>query len=127
MENVRVNKSEILDILKKNREDHRKIFLEALTGYRATAIKLLEERLELAKSGKRIELTFRLQQPIDQTRDYDRAIKMLEMSINEDIELTEEDFAMYVLDDWGWKRNFLSVNSTYSSTAMGMLGNEADS
>lgn len=127
MENVRVNKSEILDVLKKNRETHRKIFLEALTGYRETAIKLLEEKLALARSGKRIELSFRLTQPMDQTSDYDRAIRMLEMSINQDIELSEHDFENYVMDNWDWKRQFLSSNSAYSSTAMGFLGQEHES
>lgn len=73
--------------------------------------------LDEAKAGKQIRRSLALVEPQDQTRDYDRAIRMMEMSQDEVVELEEHDFAQYVLDDWSWKRQFLLSNSNYSATA----------
>lgn len=121
MEKITVNKAELMEKLKKNREEHREIFLEALDGFRKKAIQMLEERLTLAKAGKYFDLYLHIVQPVDQTKDYDRAIKMLEMSIDASVELSERDFQQYVLDDWSWKDQFLTSNSLYSGKAAAMV------
>lgn len=114
---VRINKNELLTTLKKNRDEHREIFLEALDGYHKAAVKALEDRVAEAKQNKKISLAFRLIEPQDQTKQYDRVIKMLEMSVDEIVELTQSEFAMYVMDDWNWTGQFLASNSTYSAKA----------
>jgi hypothetical protein len=55
-------------------------------------------------------------EPMDQTRDYDRAITMLDMTTADDIELTPEQFQCYVMDDWSWKHQFSASNSNYTRT-----------
>lgn len=117
MKAIRVNKVALVSTLKKNRDNHRKIFLEAVDGYKKTIIKELEFRLEQAKKGKRVEHFINIQQPQDQTRDYDRVLGMLDMSLDTEVDLTEQDYQAYVLDDWGWKKNFLHSNALYSKTA----------
>lgn len=117
MDAIKVKKSELLETVQKNRDNHRKIFLEAQEGYRVAAIAELDKMLTEAKQGKQIRRSLALTEPVDQTRDYDRVIRMLEMSQDEIIELQEHDFMQYVLDDWGWKRQFLLSNSVYSATA----------
>lgn len=42
MNSIKVNKVELLTALRENREKHRTIFLEAMTGYRAQAIAELD-------------------------------------------------------------------------------------
>ncbi len=117
MEIVKVARDELLGVLKKNREEHREIFLEALKGFRQAALEALEERIAEARKGKKITLQFRLYEPKDQTKDYDRIIRMLEMSQDEIIELTEREFAHYVMDDWDWMDQFLHSNMGYSKAA----------
>lgn len=117
MENMHFKKSELLAVLKANRKRHYAIFLEACDGYTKKAVELIEQRLEMAKSGKRVGLSFSLAEPVNQTRDYDRAIKMLEMTTAATIVLSEGDFSQYVMDDWHWKRQFLASNMSYSETA----------
>lgn len=121
MENIKVQKQQLLVTLRVNREKHRAIFMEALDGYKAAVIKALESSLEKAKNGQRILLHFQLQEPADQTKDYDRVIRMLEMSVDDLIELDEHSFTQYVMDDWNWKRQFLTSNSAYSATATSLL------
>ncbi len=113
MRNVRVSKNELLAKVKANREAHRGIFLKALEGYRTEAIAQLEKMLEEAKSRKRIRGSIELEEPMDMTREYDRVISMLEMSEDDTIELTNSEFAQYVLDDWSWKHQFGVTNSKY--------------
>lgn len=124
MNDIKVKKSELLDVLKKNRKQHRQIFLEATEGYRKAAIAELDSMLADAKDGRKIRRSLSLTEPQDQTRDYDRAIRMMEMSQDDIIELDESDFAQYVLDDWSWKRQFLFSNSAYSATATGLLAQD---
>jgi len=121
MENIKVKKEELLTILKKNRENHRVIFLEALDGFRKKAIVEFEKQLEAAKAGKKFDVYINLTLPHDQTKDYDRAIGMLSMSVEDVIELSEHEYQQYVMDDWSWKMNFLTGNSTYSGTAAAEL------
>ncbi len=115
MKNVTVDKQELLDILKKNREAHRAIFEDALEGYRNKWIEILEERLEEARRGVQLNHGIWLNEPVDQTKDYDRAIRMVKMHIEDTIELDEKSFANFVLDDWSWSDQFVTTNSMYTS------------
>ena len=117
MNAIRVNKRTLLETLKRNRAEHRKIFLEAVEGYKKEATKQLEDHLARIKSGKYYQVYVVVAQPMDQTKDYDRTIGMLEMSLDTEIELSEQDYKSYVLDDWTWKTQFLSSNRSYSATA----------
>lgn len=121
MENVTVRKQELLDILRENRTNHRAIFEEACEGYQKETERILQEHLDEVRAGKRKKITVSLPYPEDHTKDYDRAIKMVEMSVNDEITMTDYDFQSYVMDDWQWKRQFLASNAPYSSTATEFL------
>jgi hypothetical protein len=124
MENVRVKKLEALETIKKNRAAHKAIFNEAVAGYKDQTLKLLNNHIEQIKSGKVMRVTVSLPQPEEHTKDYDRAIKMLEMSVDDEILIDEQSFQSYIMDDWHWKRQFLASNSHYSDTAMAALVTE---
>jgi len=111
MKTVVVDKKELLSTLKKNRDNYRAMFEEALIGYRKLVIEKLDKAIQDAKTGKKIKTYFRIEEPVAQTPDYDRAISMLEWSLDDKIELTEHEFAQYVTDNWQWKMNFLLINS----------------
>jgi len=117
MEKITVKKADLLAALRKNREEHRAIFEEALEGYRTQAIALLEDRLRMLHKGQPMSVAFELPEPQDQTKDYDRVIRMMELSVEDEISLSEADFAQYVMDDWKWQRQFLVSNRGYSVRA----------
>jgi hypothetical protein len=116
MKTVKIAKAELIKVLKINRDAHHSIFLEALDGYRKEVIKQLEKSLDDAKAGKKVRQTLELVEPMNQTKDYDRAIRMLEMSIESVVDITEHEFQCYVQDDWSWKSQFVGSNINYSST-----------
>lgn len=122
MRRVTVDKTVLLATLKVNRENHRAIFLEAVEGYRKQMLELLDASVERIKAGKFIQDSVYLPIPADHTKDYDRVIGMLMLSLDVTVELEEEDYASYVDDDWEWKMLFLTSNSTYSSTAATLAG-----
>ncbi len=124
MNDITVEKTKLIEALRKNREAHRKIFLEAQDGYRAAAIAEFEKRLRAMRDGKKFSVTVHLVAPMDQTKDYDRAIAMLEMSENAMIELSELDFRCYVMDEWSWKHQFNTSNRGYSLSLASSLGSQ---
>lgn len=120
--NVRIKKADLIEILTKNRAEHRGIFEEAVDGYRQKAVATLEENLALLKANKHHRIAnIYLQLPEDHTRDYDRAIKMMEMTTDEEVVLPEAEFKSYVMDDWSWANQFYGTNSVYSASAMTKL------
>lgn len=117
MKNVKVRKEELLATLKKNLSEHREIFEEAVEGYRREMIAHLERLIKDIRDGKRVSHTISLAQPMDQSKEYLRAIKMCEMSVDDVIELDERSFACFVMDDWQWMGQFLAANTRYSGKA----------
>ena len=117
MELVKVKKEELLGILRKNCESHRAVFEKAQIGYRKEAIRILDKALKDAKEGRKITMFFRLDAPVNQTDDYIRAIKMIEMSVDENIEISEDDFKNYVLDKWHWRQQCDTTNAYYVNRA----------
>lgn len=115
MKTVKVSKGELLDALKKNREDHRAVFLEAQTNYRVRVIEELDKALEEARSGRQYRTNLHLPPPIDMTKEYDRVMAMLGMSVDDVIELSDGEFRQFVLDDWSWRQQFITANSTYAN------------
>lgn len=118
MEKITVKKTDLMAKLTANRERHRKIFLEALEGYRQELLSLLEAHIDHLKSDKiPPHVVITLERPEDHTRDYDRVIAMLQMDVHPEVLLSEADFAQFAQDDWRWKRAWGIANSGYVSGA----------
>ena len=115
MNAIKVKKEKLLTILKENMERHKKIFLDALKGYRKIVIEILDKNIAKAKSGGKIITYVSLKEPVDQTQDYERVIGMLQMADDIIVELSEADYTRYVLDNWSWSEQFYTTNSGYTT------------
>ena len=113
MDTTRVNKTELLETLRANRAAHRANFEEALDAYRDRVVGWLEQRLDAARRGERVEMAFQSPIPEDFTREYDRAIRMLEMSLDDEIEISSRDFDQLVMDNWSWTPRFAANTMSY--------------
>jgi hypothetical protein len=113
MNEIRVDREHLLEIIRANRETHRSTFLKAQEGFRKLVIKKLDEMLENARNGVRFDTSVGLPTPQDMTKEYDMVISMLEMSVDEQIDISQGEFKMYVLDQWSWKGGWETSNSTY--------------
>lgn len=113
-----VSRLDLLDALRRNRAEHAGIVAEARRGYVAKAKEALNQRLAALESGKLAGLSFSLTPPKDYTHIYDTAIKMLEMSLDQTVELKGDEFRKLVEDKWEWSADFYASNSNYSQLAL---------
>lgn len=117
MRHIRLDRDEFVAKVQANRDNHRAVFDKAVEGYRGRWIEQLERRLHDVRRGRAIDQYFRLPEPEDHTDDYDRVLMMARMQLDDVIELTEDEFAMYVMDQWSWKNSFTSTTSRYVGRA----------
>jgi hypothetical protein len=115
---VKIKKQELLDVVKANLAKHKEIVEEAFAKYREQAIVELDSMIAEAKAGKRIRRYVNLVEPVDQTPEYTKAIRQIEMSAEDLIELADQEFKCYVLDQWHWKASFTTANAMYSAKAL---------
>jgi hypothetical protein len=113
MKNIKANVKELLEILTQNRDLHHDIFIAAQKIYRSEVIRRLDKALQDAKDGKEFPGSIHIPAPEDHTKDYDRVIRMLQLSVDENIELDERDVEVYVLDRWSWSHNWAASNFQY--------------
>lgn len=129
MRTVKVKKGELLEKVEANLVSHVKEYEEAVEGYKEEATKLVRDRKkevnkELDKLVERISagsfdlclpvnLAFPLKTPTSHAKDYKQVIEMLKMSVEEEINLSSDEFACYVMDDWNWKQDFVTTNMAY--------------
>ena len=123
MREVTANKSDLLRKLHDNREEHLVAFKEARRGWLDAASRALNTRLarlaDAAETGDDLPDVFfgdiQNDTPRSFVKDYDCAIAMLEIHIEETITLSSEDVSRYVLDQWNWSEQFLGATAKYSS------------
>jgi hypothetical protein len=114
MNEVVVSKAELLTILEKNREQHKKDAEDALNGYYIEAKEKFLNALEAIRERKDIP-HINLFKPVSHVEQYDRAIGMLKMHVNDTVTLSMEEYASYVDDEWDWKHQWQLSNTAYLS------------
>jgi hypothetical protein len=118
MNSVKINRTDLLAIVRTNKEKHVREFDQAVEDYKNAVIKIAEENFALAKTGDLDEIV-KIKpvpnKPNSYETSYTRAIRMLELSVDNEIELETHDFDQLVLDEWQWKASFSIMNSTYKS------------
>jgi len=117
MHNVKMNRKELLKIVKDNQKKHVVEYNESVEDYKVAVIKVAQENLKKAKTGDMVLFKFRAmpQAPTSYEDNYTRAIRMLELSVEDVIDIDEHIFNQLVLDEWGWKQNFVTQSALYKS------------
>lgn len=85
------------------------------------AVTKIEKKLEIkdekVDSNLNIRFNFNghlgLAYPENYSKDYDRAIRLVELSVYDKVSLNSTEFEQYVLNNWTWKEKFLASNSGY--------------
>lgn len=119
MKTVKVNRAHLQSKVVQNRENHARTYQRAMSVYREEAIAELKKHLSRAEAGGKIENCLGLQQPLHYLGEYDRVIAMLDMSVDDEIELTSQEFSQYVLDKWSWQELFSATTAGYAAKFKG--------
>lgn len=118
MKSVKMNKAELLDIVRANKEKHIKDFDEAVQDYIKLVVSIAEDNMVIADT-KALEQYNKLKlfpvKPISYEDSYTRAIRMLELSIEKEIEIDATTFNQLVLDEWQWKQSFTTTVASYKT------------
>lgn len=118
METVTVNKTQLLETLRANKNKHVAEYLEANELYKKAALKELQKMVKLAKKGQIVRnLPVELRTPVSHESDYTTAIEMLEWSVKDEIVIDQDTFLNFVKDQWNWKREFEATNTFYKASA----------
>lgn len=118
MRNVRLNKDELLKVVRQNKEKHVAAYQEAVEDYKVAAVKLALNNLKLARTGELAKMAKTRSlpaAPMSYEDNYTQAIAMLEMSVDDVIELEAMIFNQLVLDKWDWKSRFAESAMLYKS------------
>lgn len=112
-----MDKQKLLAILRTNRETHLSDFEQAWKGFIVTVIEDTEKLLQTAKEGgsppnDRWQLSW--SKPESHVSDYDRAIGMVEHNVSDTLDLGDQDFSQFVLDEWQWKMHFAATTEMYA-------------
>jgi hypothetical protein len=118
-QSVNVNRVALLGALRKNREAHITAFQEAVDGYQEAMLETLRNTTKKVKRGEVKELNVRLPAPVSHEKDYTQVIEMLELSVDENINLSSDAFQAYFKDKWAWSEGFHALASSYSGKMKG--------
>ena len=118
MNAIKMNRIELLDIVRANKETHITEYNESTIDYARLVLQISKDNLSLAKTGD--PLSFKKIKAIPSATvsyedSYKRAIRMLELSVEDIIEVEEDVFNQLVLDEWSWKRGFTASSMSYKS------------
>jgi antitoxin component of RelBE/YafQ-DinJ toxin-antitoxin module len=118
MHAVKVDRKKLLKIVTENKEKHIKEYNESVEDYKKAALKIAEANIELVKTGD-LDQIARVKamptKPSSYENNYTRAIRMLELSVEKEIDVEEDVFNQLVLDEWAWKNAFVASASLYKS------------
>lgn len=123
--------AELKDVISANLAKHIETYEEAMCGFRETVKDELRTNLELVEQlgddwqledlneGERLfgrnQFYLSISAPENHEEDYTRVWDMLDMTSDEEIELTEEQFNKYIRDQWDWSEGFRMSTAAYMS------------
>lgn len=125
---IKVNRADLIKRLELNLQIHVTELSEALEGWKFE----VEEELKATASACRraakngavewADLTGtifnRPEKPVDYSSEYTKVIRMFEVELAEDVELTGDEIEWYIHDEWEW-------SSHHKETAMGYMASNA--
>ena len=115
---IHVKVAELLKHLEKNKAAHIKSYESALKVYFK---KLNTELAKMTKDAAACKMRkdnylIHLASPQNKSKEYDRYIKMLKMSVEELVEISTTEYDCFVNDDWEWIVSAKTINTFYNSS-----------
>ena len=116
MEKIKVSKVQLLEKLYENRDIHVAEYKEVREEYQKDVVKELRKLAKTAQNAKfedNIDTHVSLKVPKSYESDYDTIIGMLEFSIEDTFSINQDEYKMYVLNEWYWSGSFEVSKRSY--------------
>ena len=107
-----VKKADLIEQIIENKEAHIIAYAKAVEAYKAEALKQLKKLTDDVNNGS-VTIKLNLTTPVDNRNNYDKIISMFEWDILEEVELTQQEFNEYILDETEAARHAFLSNSMY--------------
>ena len=74
-----------------------------------------KERINQTSIGISTNMNYQigLPYPENHSDEYNRAIRAVELNVYDKIELSEQEFNQYIMNNWAWRNSFINSNSNY--------------
>lgn len=118
MKTTKIKKLDLLEILRENREKHAKEYKSAIKEWKKRCTKALRKALKKAENEERVidlHLFQDLPRPTHYTKNYDVVIRRLELEVEMTVELDDQEFQSWVMDNWQWSGTFVGTTSLYNA------------
>ena len=115
MNKVKVSKQELVEKLKENREVHIAEYTEMIQDYKSKVTKELKKILKESKNKNNWDprTSVHLDKPRSYATEYNQIIGLLEMSVEDTFDISQEEYNKYVLNQWNWSSSFEFSKMSY--------------
>jgi len=110
---INLYKAQLIEQIKKNKENHIIEYDKAVIAYKEEALKQLNEQIKAVEQGS-LKARLDLITPINNATNYDKIIEMFEWEVNEVVELEQQEFTEYVQDETEFAIQSKFANTMYS-------------
>ena len=100
-----------------NRAKHVEDYNLAVKEYKVQLVAELKRLTSLAIEGHDVNHEINLTKPKSYQSVYDESIEMFEMTSEDQIALTHDEWRQLVQDKWTWRHDFETNTSHYAATA----------
>lgn len=117
MDEFKVDKIELLDNLKRNRDKHLEEYQTAMIGWKEAVVKKMAAELKrLEGTDEEPDLNFLsdLPKPVSYEKSYTEAMEVLEWENESLVVLNWQQMSQWARDEWGWSKTFLRTNAGYT-------------
>ena len=121
MQTINIKVSDLLPIVKQNLEKHNNVYEAAVSGYWIKAESELNNKIIQIQKKEKIEPHLNVNYPTSYSDEYKKVIRMLELTSDNTVQLTANEFDAYVRNHWQWRYSFLSSNMGYINACSGAV------
>ena len=115
---VNVNRLKMIESIKAGLALHTATYNEALADFREYALIEANKFRDAIEAGDYSKPGINLIQPVSHIKDYEEAIEIFTMSVDENINIDLDAFKAYFKNEWNWSRQFESTAMMYKSAIL---------
>ena len=108
---IKVKKADLIEKIKKNKENHIKEYDKAVVAYKEEALRQLG-KLTLKVNEGVLNVKLDLITPVNNEENYDKILEMFEWEVEDEVTLEQDEFKEYVQDEFDF-----AVTAKFSNTA----------
>lgn len=115
---VNVNRLKMIESIKAGLALHTATYNEAQADFQQYALIEANKFRDAIAAGDFRKTSINLVQPTSHIKDYEEAIEIFEMSVDENINIDLDAFKAYFKNEWNWSRGFESTAMMYKSAIL---------